>query len=147
MAVAVIGVARRLTVRRRRELTFAAVGASVVVVSFAVLFALVSVAGLSPHLAYVVQAVVAIELNFALNDRITWRDARSRTLRELSQRWLRFHVSRVVTIPANQLVFSALVELGCQYLLANAICVAASTSVNYVVGSRWVFVQRPQEET
>jgi len=145
MAVALTGRARRVTARRRRELTFAAVGGSVLAVSFAVLFTLVSI-GLSPHLAYVVQTVVAVELNFALNERLTWRDTRSRTLRELGHRWLLFHVARVVTIPANQLLFSALVVAGCQYLLANAICVAASTSVNYVVGSRWVFVRRPQEE-
>jgi dolichol-phosphate mannosyltransferase len=146
MAVALTGVARRVTARRRRELTFAVVGGSVLVVSFAVLFTLVSVVGLSAHLAYVIQTVVAVELNFALNERVTWRDARSRTLRELAHRWLLFHVARVATIPANQLLFSALVVAGCQYLLANAICVAASTSVNYVVGSRWVFVRRPQGE-
>jgi putative flippase GtrA len=146
MAVALTGAARRVTARRRRGLTFAAVGGSVVVVGFALLFTLVSVVGLSPHLAYVVQTIVAIELNFALHERITWRDARSRTLRELAHRWLLFHVTRVVTIPANQLFFSTLVVAGCHYLLANAICVAASASVNYVVGNRWVFVRRPQGE-
>jgi dolichol-phosphate mannosyltransferase len=143
MTDAIVAAARR----RQRELTFAAFGGTVLVASFGALYTLVSVAGMSPHLAYVVQALGAIELNFALNERVTWRDTRSRTLRELAQRWLRFHVSRGVTIPANQLLFSALVVSGCHYLLANAICVAATTSVNYVVGSRWVFVRQPREET
>lgn len=121
-----------------RELSFAAVGAGVMGVGYVVLLGLVA-AGWSPHLAYLAQAVVAIELNFALNRQLTWRDRR--VAGSLRGQWTRFHASRIVTMPANQVLFSALVVLGAPAWASNTVCIAITMVVNYVVAHRWVFAR------
>lgn len=122
---------------RRRTASFATVGAGVMAAGYLVLFVLVDGLGWSAHLAYLVQAIVSVELNFALNRRLTWGDRRG--LSSARRQWLRFHASRVVTIPANQALFSALTLAGAGYLIANSVCLALTLLVNFVVAHKWVF--------
>jgi putative flippase GtrA len=105
-------------------------------VGYGVLLGLVA-AGWSPHLAYFVQAVVSVELNFVLNRQLTWRDRRS--VRPAWSQWRRFHASRVLTIPGNQALFSALTVAGMPVWASNTTCLVATTAVNYLVAHRWVF--------
>jgi putative flippase GtrA len=122
--------------RGRREASFAVVGVGVMGVGYAVLLGLVA-AGWTPHIAYLVQAVVCVELNFVLNRQLTWRDRRGDG--SLRGQWTRFHASRLVTVPGNQALFSALTVLGAPVWASNTVCIAVTTVVNYVVAHRWVF--------
>jgi putative flippase GtrA len=126
-----------LTGSRRRTLSFAAVGLGVMAVGYLVLLVLVEGFGLSAHLAYFCQALVSVELNFALNRRLTWGDSREHN--SAKRQWLRFHASRLVTIPANQALFSLLAVAGVGYVAANTVCLGLTFLVNYAVAHFWVF--------
>jgi putative flippase GtrA len=125
------------TARPRRTLTYSAVGLGVMGVGYLVLFALVEGLGVSAHVAYFVQAIVSVELNFLLNRRVTWGDRRRQS--SAKRQWLRFHASRVATIPANQALFSVLTVAGAGYLLANTVCLGLTFLVNYAIAHYWVF--------
>src|SRR5262245_19743585 len=76
-----------LGIRARR---FAAAGVAVMIASALLLVALVELAGMNPHLAYVVQAVFAIETSFVLSRWWTWRERRADQFRGIAGEWLRF---------------------------------------------------------
>lgn len=124
--------------RLPRPIVFAAVGLAVAAFGVLLLVVLVEFVGVSPHLAYLIQAVAAIELNFALSHFLTWGDRR-RVGSRIARAWPRFHATRILTIPGTQLLFSGLVLGGCPYLLATAVCIAAAAGFNYAAGDRWVF--------
>jgi putative flippase GtrA len=123
--------------KARRSLSYAGVGLAVMALGYAILFALVDGLGWSAHLAYFVQALVSVELNFLLNRRVTWGDRRE--LSSTKRQWARFHASRVVTIPANQALFSLLTAAGSSFVLANTVCLGLTFLVNYVIANFWVF--------
>ncbi|WP_028061983.1 GtrA family protein [Solirubrobacter soli] len=125
------------TTRGRRSISYAAVGLAVMGLGYLVLFALVEGLGWSAHLAYFVQALISVELNFVLNRRLTWGDRREHS--SAKRQWLRFHASRVVTIPANQALFSLLTLAGAGYLAANTVCLGLTFLVNYAIAHFWVF--------
>jgi putative flippase GtrA len=131
--------------RHRRQYSFACVGLLALGLGFAVLAILVQGLGVDPQLAFFAQAVVAIESNFLLNQRFTWRDRPVRSRREIARRWLRFHATRAVSVPLNQLAFMLLISTGAGWLLSSCICVAGTMIVNYLAGDRWVFrLERPE---
>jgi putative flippase GtrA len=125
--------------RRLRLGRFAVVGAAVMIAGALLLVALVELVGLSPHLAYLIQAIFSIEASFVLSRWWTWRDRRAAGSRRVAGEWLRFHGSRAVTVPANQGLFSLLVSVGVGYLAANAIGIAVSSAVNFLVAHHLVF--------
>jgi putative flippase GtrA len=118
---------------------FALVGVAVMVAGALLLVALVELAGLSPHLAYLIQAVFSIEASFVLSRWWTWADRRAAGRRSVAGEWLRFHSSRALTVPANQGLFSLLVGVGVGYLAANAIGIAVAGTVNFLVAHHLVF--------
>src|SRR5262249_2409027 len=122
-----------------RVLSFGLIGGFVFVVGFVVLFAAVQFLHLNAYLAYFIQAIVSIELNFFLNHFITWRDRGTSSFRSMGTSWLKFHVTRIFTVALNQGFYSLLVVLGVQYLLANVIGTIVFTIVNYLVGDLFVF--------
>ena len=125
--------------RYRRQLSFGVVGITVMAVGFATLAILTNGLGMSPHLAYAIQAIISVELSFVLSRYWTWRDRRGRTRASLWREWRRFHTSRIVSMPANQAAFSALVTAGAGVWAANSICIALTTVVNWLVGHHLVF--------
>jgi putative flippase GtrA len=127
-----------LASRYGRQLSFGAVGLTVMAVGFAVLGVLTHV-GVSPHVAYAIQAVISVELSFVLSRYWTWRDRRGRSRAAVAREWRRFHASRIVTIPANQALFSLLIVAGASVWSSNAICIALTTLVNWLVGHHVVF--------
>lgn len=131
--------ARLLIGRYRRQLSFAAVGLLVMAVGFVVLAVLIGPCGMNAHLAYLVQALVSVELSFLLSRYWTWRDRRASSRADTGREWLRFHTSRMLSIPANQALFSVLLISGCNALVANGWCVTATTVFNYSVSHRLVF--------
>lgn len=129
----------RLWLRYRRPLLFAAVGGTAALSGFMVLVALVSGLGVSPTVAYIVQAVVAVELNFLLNRAITWRDRPDR----FWTAWWRFHAARSLTIALDQTLFNLLVLwLSVPYWFAHPCTVLIITVLNYQLSSRFVFARR-----
>lgn len=128
-----------LATRYRRQLSFGVVGASVMAIGFLLLLVLTGPLGLNPHVAYLIQAVVSVELSFVLSRYWTWADRRGRTWPAISREWRRFHASRIVSIPANQGLFSLLIVGGASVWGANAVCVALTTAVNWLVGHHLVF--------
>jgi putative flippase GtrA len=131
--------ARELMNRYRRQLSFAVVGLLVMAFGFVMLAVLIGPCGINPHLAYLVQALVSVELSFLLSRYWTWRDRRASSRGDVGREWLRFHTSRLLSIPANQALFSLLLVSGCDALVANGWCVTATTVFNYSVSHRLVF--------
>jgi putative flippase GtrA len=128
-----------LAARYRRQLSFGVVGAGVMAVGFLILLLLTGPGGVSPHVAYLVQAVVSVELSFVLSRYWTWADRRGRTRRAAVREWRRFHASRVVSMPANQALFSLLILSSASVWMANAVCIGLTTAVNWLVGHHLVF--------
>ncbi|MET0603813.1 MAG: GtrA family protein [Baekduia sp.] len=128
-----------LATRYRRQLSFGVVGITVMAVGFLILLVLTGPVGLSPHVAYLIQAIVSVQLSFVLSRYWTWEDRRGRTRAAALREWRRFHVSRVVTVPANQALFSLLILSSASVWMANAICIALTTIVNWLVGHHLVF--------
>lgn len=128
-----------LATRYRRQLSFGVVGAGVMAVGFLTLLLLTGPAGVSPHLAYLIQAVISVELSFVLSRYWTWSDRRGHTRAAAVREWRRFHASRVVSMPANQALFSLLILSSASVWLANAICIVLTTTVNWLVGHHLVF--------
>jgi putative flippase GtrA len=120
-----------------RVSAFAAVGLGVSALSFGTLALLIELLGWSPHVAYVIQAAVSIEANFLLQRRITWRDRRHNGT--VWGQWVRFHSSRVATVPVNQAGFSALTFAGVPFWAANAACIGGTAVVNFLTAHLWVF--------
>jgi putative flippase GtrA len=125
--------------RYRRQLSFGVVGASVMAAGFLLLLVLTGPLGVNPHLAYLIQALISVELSFVLSRYWTWADRRGRTWPAVSREWRRFHASRIVSIPANQGLFSLLIISGASVWMSNAVCVVLTTAVNWLVGHHLVF--------
>ena len=128
----------QLVKRLERQLKFAAVGLTSLLFGTVSLIFFVEVVHLSNTIAYAIQTVVAVEVNFILNCTITWRD---RTQGKFWRSWWRYHLSRVFTIIFNQILFNSLVYIHTPYLLAFSVCIVVSLFINYTIGEKLVFKQ------
>lgn len=118
-----------------RQLKFASVGLTTMVVGYGLLIILVELSGTNESLAYLIQAFFSVELNFILNRYVTWRD---RGEIRLISAWLRFHIVRAITIPLNQLLFNLLI-LAVPYWIAFPLTVVVVMIINYVTGDKFTF--------
>lgn len=126
-----------------RAFSFGLVGGFVALVGFVLLYVLVQYVGLNKNLAYFIQAIVSIELNFFLNRSVTWRDRRGSGVGAFVSVWARFHLTRVFTIALNQALFALFVFIGIHYLIANALCIIVVMVINFFVGDMFIFRSRP----
>jgi putative flippase GtrA len=129
---------RCLTFLRGRFFGFGLVGIFIMLIGIVVLYALVHYCGFNKNLAYFIQAVVSIELNFICNKFFNWRDRQGHVLFQ----WVRFHTTKIGTVLLNQLLFAFLVAQGMHYLLATLIGVVLATIINYIVNDKFVFAAR-----
>jgi Predicted membrane protein len=106
------------------------------IIGIMLLYGLVHYCNLNKNSAYFMQTVVSVELNFACNKLLNWRDRKGK----LFSQWIRFHTTKVGTILLNQLLFGFLVAHGMHYLLATLIGVALATIINYVINDKFVFI-------
>jgi cellulose synthase/poly-beta-1,6-N-acetylglucosamine synthase-like glycosyltransferase len=127
----------------QRAVSFGLVGGFVALVGFVILYVLVEYAGLNKNLAYLIQAVVSIELNFFLNRSVTWRDRRGTGFTSFLGMWARFHLTRVATVALNQVLFGAFIYIGINYLISNGLCIIIVMVINFFVGDRFIFRSRP----
>ncbi len=125
--------------RRLRIGRFAVVGGVVMVAGALLLVCLIELLHVNAHVAYFIQAVFSIEASFVLSRWWTWADRRAVTRPTVVGEWLRFHSSRLLTVPANQALFSLLVSVGVGYLAATGIGIAIASVVNFLVAHTLVF--------
>lgn len=127
-----------------RKTKFLSVGLVSLLVSFGSLYLFIDVLQWNRAISYALQTILAIETNYILNNAYTWGDRREGTAR---RRWLRFHIMRFgFMVPANQVIFFLLQpHLGT--ILANGMCIAVATIVNWFINDRWVFKARVPQAT
>jgi len=130
--------------RAARFVVFSAIGGFVFLLGFGLQAALTGYGHVLPVVSYAVQAVVSVETSFLLNRWLTWRD------RDIPFRlaFARFNIQKTVTIALNLALYTGLLRLGMNYLVANVVLTAVVTVVNYVAGDRLVFIPgrtRPTE--
>ncbi len=124
---------------RERILSFSLVGGFVTIIGFAILYVLVQYVGLNKNLAYLIQAILSIELNFFLNHFYTWSDRRKQGVRAFVTSWGKFHFTRIFTVTLNQVLYSAFLLSGINYLVASAMCILIVMIINYIAGDIFVF--------
>jgi putative flippase GtrA len=114
---------------------FAAVGATGYVVNLAVYTALLRGAGWHYVYAATVSFLVAVTNNYLWNRVWTFRDQRG----HLAFQGLRFFVVALVAYGANLGILSALIALGTDKVLAQAIAIVLVTPLNFVGNKLWSF--------
>jgi putative flippase GtrA len=117
---------------------FCAVGASGYVVNLAVYVALLRGAGLHYLSAAVASFGFAVTNNYALNRLWTFRALRGHVYFQ----GLRFLVVSLVSLGGNLLVLRALVGLGAEKVLGQAIAIVLVTPLSFVGNKLWAF-RRP----
>jgi putative flippase GtrA/GT2 family glycosyltransferase len=127
-----------LSTRGARFVLFSAIGGAVFLMGLAIQYVLTGRLHLPSMWSYMVQAVVSVEVNFLLNQWLTWRDRAV----PFWTAFIRFNAQRTVTVTLNSLLYFGLIRLGMNYLMANVVLTAAFTVVNYLVGDLFVFTPR-----
>jgi putative flippase GtrA len=121
----------------RKAVSFLAIGGGVFVIGQGILLLLVGMWQWPELPANAVQLGITFAINFVLNSLLTWKD-RQRTFGSV----FRFVTSRGASVLLTFGLFAVLVQYcNCNYLVANAIGVAASMVINYAVSEKWVFRQ------
>ncbi len=113
------------------------VGATGTLVNFAVLKAVWPLMHAAPSLADAIASEVAIMTNYFLNTKFTFRSRPS---------WRTLVQYNLVLAGGSLLqvgVFTALVDLGVYYLLANLLAIPFNTAVGFSLSQWWVFRPEP----
>lgn len=85
--------------------------------------------------SYVWQTVFSIELSYALNRWLTWRDRDVPVVSSL----VKWNVQRLVLNVPNIVGYDLLMQAGMNWITANLVATAAFTVVNYVAADKWTF--------
>jgi putative flippase GtrA len=125
----------------QRWTAFNLVGLIGVAVQLAVVAVLVHGAGWNYLAATALAVEAAILHNFAWHQRWTWRDRRSRSLRDTAVRLVRFHaLNGAVSLVGNVAITGLLVRsLHVEVVAANGIAILACALVNFAASDRLVF--------
>jgi 4-amino-4-deoxy-L-arabinose transferase-like glycosyltransferase/putative flippase GtrA len=118
----------------RRFGVFGGIGALVFVLGTALQWLLIAV-GDGKTASYLWQAVFSIELSFALNRWLTWRDRHV----DLASALFKWNIQKLALTVPNVAIYAVLVRLGMNWLLANVLLTAVLTLVNYVGANLWSF--------
>jgi dolichol-phosphate mannosyltransferase len=114
---------------------FCTVGASGYAVNLAVFATLLHGAGIHYRLAAVGSFVVAVSNNYTWNRLWTFRGQRG----HFAYQGMRFFVVSVIALCANLVVLSALVTLGLDEVVSQAIAIILVTPLNFVGNKLWSF--------
>jgi glycosyltransferase involved in cell wall biosynthesis len=117
--------------------TFSAIGVLVFVLGTGFQWLLVA-EGVGATASYTWQAVFSIELSFALNRWLTWRDRDVRILPAL----IKWNLQKIALTVPNIAGYAVLVHKGMNWLVANLLMTAVFTVINYVGGDLWSFTSR-----
>lgn len=127
--------------KHQRVISFGLVGGFVALLGSILMFLFVDILHIEKNIAYFLQTVIALQINFNLNDLVTWRDRRESN-GFYWKRWLKYHIARLLTVILSQLIFSLLVSVGVQYMVAFAINIAVGMVINYFSSDKFVFKKR-----
>jgi putative flippase GtrA len=115
------------------------VGGGVAILGGLLVYSLTEYCHIEANTAYFIQAFVALQLNFILNNSITWRD---RQALGFWHKWWRFHVTKVVAVILNQILFGLCLLVGLSPVMAYIICTILVMVVNYFSNDRLVFLAK-----
>lgn len=134
---------RRPAMVFRRWLTFNTVGAFGIVVQFTVLLVLTGWLGLNYLIGTLLAVEAAVLNNFIWHERWTWADCTSNDRGGMLRRLWRFHLANgLFSLVGNLLLMRVLVGmLGMHYAVANALAIAACSTLNFIASDRFVFKQ------
>jgi 4-amino-4-deoxy-L-arabinose transferase-like glycosyltransferase/GT2 family glycosyltransferase len=122
------------TLQPRRFGVFSSIGALVFVLGTGLQWALIEV-GDGTTASYIWQAVFSVELSFALNAWLTWRDRHVDLLGAL----LKWNGQKLALTLPNIAVYAWLEWLGMNWLVANVLLTFVFTLINYVGANVWSF--------
>ncbi|NTV30719.1 glycosyltransferase [candidate division WWE3 bacterium] len=145
----------------RRIAGFGLVGVGVLVFGLALLYVLIEWIRVNPRLANLVVSILSVEINFAINRWVTWKDrtewvpARfpktaprwsrlkdwlSRTFsQQFWAHWRRYHLIPAFTVPLGQVIYNLILNLGQPWWVAVAAVQVIITSLRYLGMDRFVF--------
>ncbi len=128
-----------------RWIKFNIVGAVGIVVQLAALKALVGI-GMRVQTATVIAVEMAVLNNFYWHLRYTWKDRSGGKFSETLRRCLRFHLTNgALSLAASWVPMGVLVqEVGLPLLMANVVCIAACSIMNFLMAEVVVFGPRRQ---
>ena len=132
------------TYKYRRIVLFGIVGGLVALIGSALLFLFVDIFHIEQNTAYFIQTVIALQLNFNLNDVVTWGDWRTENGRYW-QRWWKYHLARVFTAVICQWFFYLMVVIGIPYMVAYIVNIAVGMGINYISSDKFVFKKKRRE--
>jgi putative flippase GtrA len=125
----------------RRWAAFNFVGAIGVAVQLGMLAALVRWGELNYLAATTLAVEAAVIHNFVWHQRWTWRDRPATTAREVTARFIRFHLTNgAISLAGNIVLMTALTGiLGLDAVLASAMAIASCSLLNFAAGTTFVF--------
>ncbi|MGH3301032.1 MAG: GtrA family protein [Streptosporangiaceae bacterium] len=125
----------------RKFYLFCVIGGVVFVAGTGVQWVLVH-HGIGATVSYVLKGSVSIELSFALNRGLTWRE------RHIDLAWalVKWNAQKIVMSLPDVGVYALLVSFGMNWLTANIVVTGLFSVVNYVGGHLWSFrgMHRPR---
>jgi putative flippase GtrA len=119
-----------------RFASFSAIGGFVFLLGLGFQALLVQMCHVGSLPSYLAQGFLSIEVSFLLSYYWTWRDIKSPFWRTCGK----FNVQKILATIANVLVYTGLIAVHINYLVANIITTIIFTAINYVFGNRWTFV-------
>ncbi|HMD86786.1 MAG TPA: GtrA family protein [Terriglobia bacterium] len=131
------------TAQVRRWLAFNLVGGFGIVVQLSTLAALTAGVGLHYLLASGLAVEVAVLHNFIWHERWTWRDRAGQDKPGWWKRLLRFQIANgALSVGGNLLLMQLLVGTwAMNHTIANVVCIALCSVLNFLAGDRLVFPQ------
>jgi putative flippase GtrA len=117
---------------------FGLIGGLVTIIGGGLMFLFVDIFRIEQNTAYFIQTVIALQLNFNLNDLMTWGDWRTEN-GSYWQRWGKFHLTRLSTVVLCQEFFYLMVAIDIPYMVAYVINIALGMGINYVMSDKLVF--------
>ncbi len=124
--------------RHTRFFRYLAVGVVATAAHYALLVALVEVAGWSAPWAAAAGAWVGAQLAFVGNARLTFGAPVT------AAGWLRFQIVAALGAALSYAIVRAGVHLGWHYLVAQAVATAVTVVITYEANRRWSFAAAPE---
>jgi dolichol-phosphate mannosyltransferase len=125
----------------RRMLKFCAVGLSGIIINETMLWALTEIWGLYYLISSIASTELAILNNFVWNELWTFRDTYDDTKSGVSERLLKFHLSRYGGALLGLLFLFLFTEIfSVHYLISNILSILIILFYNYFTSKEWVWV-------
>lgn len=116
------------------------IGGSVWAVGTLFLLFLVEVLQFETNFANALELLLTYQLNFIINDRLTFISTRVSSTSAYLRRGLKFNIVRSVLSFLEWLLMFSLNNFGLYYLVANNLSILLGTIFGYFAVKRWVFI-------